>query len=301
MRPDPSVVLVDGPWTHRAVSANGARFHVAELGEGPLVLLLHGFPLFWWTWRQQLRSLAGAGYRAAAMDLRGYGASDKTPRGYDPFTLTGDVAGVIRSLGQADAVVVGHGWGGLLGWTCAVLQPKVVRRLVAVAAPHPRRMRAAALTDRHQMAAARHLLGFQRPWVPERQLVRDDGAFVERLLRKWAGAPDWPDAETAARYRRAMQVENVAHSALEYHRWALRSVPRPDGIRFAHTMLTPIQSPVLQVHGARDRTVLPTSAAGSGRYVAAAYTWRLLDGVGHFPHEEAPAAFDELLLDWLGG
>jgi pimeloyl-ACP methyl ester carboxylesterase len=301
MPPDPSVVLVDGPWTHRAVSANGARFHVAELGEGPLVLLLHGFPMFWWTWRQQLRSLADAGFRAAAMDLRGYGASDKTPRGYDPFTLTGDVAGVIRSLGQADAVVVGHGWGGLLGWTCAVLAPKVVRKLVTVSAPHPRRMRSAALTDRRQVAAARYLLGFQRPWVPERQLVRDDGALVERLLREWAGAPDWPDADTATRYRRAMQVEHVAHSALEYHRWALRSVPRPDGIRFARTMLTPIQAPVLQVHGARDDTVLPTSAAGSGRYVAAAYTWSLLDGVGHFPHEEAPDVFDERLIDWLTG
>jgi pimeloyl-ACP methyl ester carboxylesterase len=298
MPPDPSVVFVDGPWTHRAVSANGARFHVTELGEGPLVLLLHGFPLFWWTWRHQLRSLADAGFRAVAMDLRGYGASDKPPRGYDPFTLTGDVAGVIRSLGQADAVVVGQGWGGLLGWTCAVLQPKVVGRLVVASAPHPRRMRA-AMTDRRQVAAARYLVGFQRPWVPERQLVRDDGAFVERLLREWAAATDWPDAETAARYRSAMQVEHVAHSALEYHRWALRSVPRPDGIRFAHRMRTPITVPVLQVHGALDPTVLPRSAAGSGRYVTAPYTWCLLDGVGHFPHEEAPAAFDKQLLDWL--
>jgi pimeloyl-ACP methyl ester carboxylesterase len=296
---DPSVVLVDGPWTHRAVSANGARFHVTELGEGPLVLLLHGFPLFWWTWRHQLRSLADAGYRAAAMDLRGYGASDKTPRGYDPFTLTGDVAGVIRSLGQPDAVVVGHGWGGLLGWTCAVQRPQVVRQLVVVSAPHPRRMRAAALTDRRQIAAAGYLLGFQRPWVPERQLVRDDGALVEKLLRSWAASPDWPDAETAARYRSAMQVEYVAHSALEYHRWAFRSVPRPDGIRFARTMQAPINAAVLQVHGALDPTVLPRSAAGSGRYVAAPYTWCLLDGVGHFPHEEAPAAFDKQLLDWL--
>jgi pimeloyl-ACP methyl ester carboxylesterase len=300
MGPDPSVVLVDGPWTHRAVSANGARFHVTELGEGPLVLLLHGFPLFWWTWRHRLRSLADAGYRAVAMDLRGYGASDKTPRGYDPFTLTGDVAGVIRSLGQADAVVVGHGWGGWLGWTCAVLRPEVVRRLVTVSAPHPRRMRA-AMTDRRQIALARHILGFQRPWVPERQLVRHDAALVEKLLREWAAAPDWPDRETAARYRAAMQVEHVAHSALEYHRWAVRSLPRPDGIRFARTMRTPIRAPVLQVHGALDPAVLPRTAAGSGRYVAAPYTWCLLDGAGHFPHEEARAAFDKQLVAWLTG
>src|SRR4051794_12756303 len=165
---DTTVVLPDGPWTHRAIAANGARFHVAELGEGPLVLLLHGFPTFWWTWRHQLVTLAEAGYRAVAMDLRGYGASDKTPRGYDPLTLTGDITGVIRSLGAADATIVGPGWGGFLGWTSAVLHPKVVRRLVVVSAPHPRRMRAAVTEDGRQFAATSHVLGFQRPWVPER-------------------------------------------------------------------------------------------------------------------------------------
>ena len=81
---DSSGVRLDGPWTHRDVAANGARFHIAEMGDGPLVLLLHGFPQFWWTWRHQLTALADAGFRAVAMDLRGVGGSDRTPRGYDP-------------------------------------------------------------------------------------------------------------------------------------------------------------------------------------------------------------------------
>jgi pimeloyl-ACP methyl ester carboxylesterase len=295
---DPSVVLIPGPWSHRAIAANGARFHVTELGSGSLVLLLHGFPEFWWSWRHQLVSLAEAGYRAVAMDLRGYGASDKTPRGYDPATLTADVAGVIRSLGEPDATVVGHGWGSLLGWTCAVMQPKVVRRFVAVSIGHPLRLRNTLLTNAAQARRARHALSFQRPWIPERQLVAHDGAMVERLLREWS-APGWPDAATAARYRRAMQVENAAHCALEYYRWALRSIPRPDGIRFARRMKTPIQVPVLQLHGAEDGAYLPNSARGSGQYVAGPYDWRLLPGVGHFPHEEAPDAFDAELLAWL--
>src|SRR6266545_5598368 len=167
--PDASVVLVDGPWSHRDVAANGARFHVAELGSGPLVLLLHGFPEFWWAWRHQLVALAEHGYRAVAMDLRGYGAIDKLPRGYDPFTLSADVAGVIRSLGEPDGVVVGHGWGGFLGWVSAVLHPKQVRRLVAVSTPHPRRLRAAILTDARQALAGSHALEFQLPWRPERR------------------------------------------------------------------------------------------------------------------------------------
>jgi pimeloyl-ACP methyl ester carboxylesterase len=122
-----SGVYTEGPWTHRAVSAGGTRFHIAEAGEGPLVLLLHGFPEFWWSWHNQLVSLPSAGYRAAAIDLRGYGGSDKPPRGYDLITLAGDAAGLVRALGEANAIVAGHDWGGLLAWTMAVYHPKVVR------------------------------------------------------------------------------------------------------------------------------------------------------------------------------
>ncbi|MGH8869525.1 MAG: alpha/beta fold hydrolase [Actinomycetes bacterium] len=296
--PDDSVVRMAGPWVHRDVSANGARFHVAELGDGPLVLLLHGFPEFWWAWRYQMASLAAAGYRAVGMDLRGYGGSDKTPRGYDPFTLSLDVTGLVRSLGERDAVLVGHGWGGFLGWTTAALHPKVVRQLAVVSMPHPRRLRAALTSDPRQMRASAYALGFQAPMLPERALVRHDGALVGRLLRAWA-ARGWPDAETEHRYRAAVRIPGVAHCALEYHRWAVRSIPRPDGIRFAAHMRAPIRVPVLHLHGALDGSLRPSSAQGSGRYVEAPYRSRLLDGVGHFPHEEAPGVFDTELLGWL--
>ena len=136
-----SAVLLDGPWSHRDVAANGARFHIAELGDGPLVLLLHGFPQFWWTWRHQLVALADAGFRAVAMDLRGVGGSDRTPRGYDPANLALDVTGVIRSLGEPDAALVGHDLGGYLAWTAAAMRPKLVRRLAVSSMPHPRRWR----------------------------------------------------------------------------------------------------------------------------------------------------------------
>lgn len=138
-----SAVRIDLPGgravTHRDVAANGARFHIAEVGDGPLVLLLHGFPQFWWTWRHQLGELADAGFRAVAMDLRGVGGSDRTPRGYDPANLALDITGVIRSLGEPDAALVGHDLGGYLAWTAAVMRPKLVhaaRRVVdAASAP----------------------------------------------------------------------------------------------------------------------------------------------------------------------
>src|SRR6201985_3915165 len=140
-----AVVQIGGPWAHRSVSANGTRFHIAEAGDGPLVLLLHGFPQFWWTWRSQLATLADVGYRAVAPDLRGYGGSDKPPRGYDLITAAADAAGMIRSLGEANAVVVGHDWGALVAWTLATYFPKVVRRLAVVSMPHPLQLRASVL------------------------------------------------------------------------------------------------------------------------------------------------------------
>lgn len=289
-------VDVRGPWDHRRVAANGARFHVAEIGEGPLVLLLHGFPEFWWAWRHQLEPLAKAGWRAAAMDLRGYGSSDKTPRGYNPTTFTADVTGVIRSLGARDAVLVGHNWGGYVGWAASVMRPANVRALAVVSMPHPQILYRQLLRGR----PGRHLLGAQLPMVPERQLIASGSARVETLLRRWAGPEStFPDPETAARYRTAMSLWPSPHCALEYQRWVVRSVLRVDGRRFAHQMSAPVQIPVLQVHGGADRLIPPRVAARSRAHVAGPYRWVRMDGVGHFPHEEAPERLTDELLDWL--
>jgi pimeloyl-ACP methyl ester carboxylesterase len=297
--PAESAVHVNGPWSHRSVSANGTRFHVAESGDGPLVLMLHGFPEFWWTWRGQLASLSRAGFRAVAADLRGYGGSDKPPRGYDLVTAASDAAGLVRALGEANAVVVGHDWGGLVAWTMGAYYPKVVRRLAIVSAPHPLRMSSALLTDPFgQGKRSGYALRFQLPASPERQLVRDNGAKVSRMLSDWSG-PGWPDDEADRRYREAMRIPGVAHSALEYHRWIVRSRLRPDGLRYVRRMRAPIQAPTLHLHGALDECVLPRTARGAGRYVDGPYRWRLIDGAGHFPHEELPDRFNAELRGWL--
>jgi pimeloyl-ACP methyl ester carboxylesterase len=298
MAPDDAVVRIEGPWTHRAVHAGGTRFHVVEAGDGPLVLLLHGFPQFWWTWRHQLESLPAAGFRAVAVDLRGYGGSDKPPRGYDLPTLAADATGLIRALGETGAIVVGHDWGGLLAWTMAVLDRKSVHRLVTVSAPHPLRLRSSLLTDPFGQLRASRTLGFQLPLLPERRLTRHQASLVGSLLDDWSG-PGWPDAETSRTYREAFRIPAVAHCALEYHRWFGRSQVRPDGMRYARAMRTEIEAPTLQLHGALDRCILPRTAQGSSRYVAAPYRWRLLEGAGHFPHEEIPDVFDTELLGWL--
>jgi pimeloyl-ACP methyl ester carboxylesterase len=298
MASDLTPVYADGPWTHRDVPANGARFHVAELGDGPLALFLHGFPQFWWTWRDQLTAFAEAGYRAVAMDLRGIGGSDKPPRGYDPLTATMDVTGVIRALGESNAVLVGHGWGAGLAWTAATIRPKAVRRLVVVGAAHPRQMRTALLTSPAQIAASRHIFAAQRPLQAEHGLTKDDGAAVARMLENWSG-PGWPEQDADRRYRDAIQIPGVAHSSMEYFRWQMRSLMRPDGLRYHQRMRTLTEVPTLHLHGALDKALLDSTARGSGGYVNAPYRWRLLEGLGHFPQEEAPKLFTNEVLGWL--
>jgi pimeloyl-ACP methyl ester carboxylesterase len=292
-----STVLVDGPWLHRSINANGIRLHVAEAGTGPLVLLLHGFPEFWWSWRHQLVALADAGYHVVAPDLRGYGASDKPPRGYDAPTLASDIAGLVRALGESDAVVIGHDWGGHLAWSVAALHPAVVRRLVVLSIPHPLRWHQALRRDPDQRQASHYALRFQLPWTPERWIVEDDAVNIADLLHAWGGSA-FPDAETERRCRDAIQILHTPNRALEYYRWAARSTTRTDGRRYRRGMTTLIKAPTLQLHGSLDRCVLPQTAQGSGQYVAADYEWRVLEGLGHFPHEESPDLVTGELLRW---
>ncbi|MFD3688942.1 alpha/beta fold hydrolase [Nocardiopsis sp. NPDC058631] len=293
---DDSAAYVGGPWTHRTVNAAGARFHVAEEGEGPLVLLLHGFPQFWWAWRSQLGALAAAGFRAVAVDMRGYGASDKTPRGYDLVTLAQDAAGLVRALGSEDAVVVGHGVGGLVGWTMTAYHPGSVRALAAVSSPHP--LRTARLLASGG-PGVRHMLRAQVPILPEHRFLTDGCVRVGDLLRDWS-APGWPDAEAEEHYRRAFSIPKVSHCSLEYHRWIFRSRWRPDGLRYHARMRSPVRVPVLQVHGDLDPVCPPGTARASRRLVAGAYRWVRVPGAGHFPHEERPDEVSRALVGWLG-
>lgn len=298
-------VELPGPWQHRYVAANGARFHVVEAappGKGsqaPLVLLLHGFPEFWWTWRHQLPALAEAGFRAVAMDLRGYGGSDKTPNGYDPVTLAQDVSGVIKALGSRSAVVVGHSWGGYVAWTTAILHQREVSAVGAVAAPHPATMlRLVRLGKR--VGAVRHVLAMQVPRLPERRIADPGSGFVRSHLSGWAApGSGFPDDETAATYQAAIGLWPASHCALEYHRWLVRSRFRADGRAFDRAIAAPVGQPVLCVLGEEDPALPGSTLVESREHVVGPMTEHVMPGVGHFPPEEAPDLFSELLIDWL--
>ncbi|WP_402468822.1 alpha/beta fold hydrolase [Isoptericola aurantiacus] len=299
---DYTSALVEGPWRHEFVPANGSRFHVASAGparthgdQPPLVLLLHGFPEMWWAWRHQLTALSDAGLCVAAMDVRGVGASDKPPSGYDVPTRTRDVAGVVRSLGHDRAVVVGSGTGGVLAWAMAAMQPAVTAGVAALAAPHPLRLHVPG--RRLVTPAAKRLLAlYQVPSLPERRLTQGTG--VADVLA--AGAHRTLAAEVVERYRDVMRIPFVAHSGAESLRWLTRCAVRTDGRRYLHALRNPIGVPVLQVHGAHDGFLRQQDADVDGSALARDFRFEVVQDAGHYLPEEAPDAVNELLLDWLG-
>lgn len=310
-QPDPSVTRIAGPWRHHDVHANGIRFQCVEALPGdddtpptarPLVILMHGFASFWWSWRHQLQGLSGA--RVVAVDLRGYGGSDKPPRGYDGWTLAGDTAGLIRALGHTSATLIGHADGGLVCWATAVLHSRMVRAVGLVSSPHPAALKRSVLTCADQRRALLPgLLGYQLPRWPEHVLTRDDAAELEALVRsrasaKWLASEDF--SETIAYLRQAIQIPSAAHSALEYQRWAVRSQLRSEGRRFMKLMDRQLNVPLLHLRGEADPYVLADPVDRSRRY-AAKGRFETVPGAGHYAHEEAPTDVNATLQRFLDG
>ncbi|MDR1294020.1 MAG: alpha/beta hydrolase [Bifidobacteriaceae bacterium] len=297
---DFSAALIPGEWKHQFVSANGSRFHFAQAGptgiERPLVVLLHGFGQFWWAWRHQLVALGNAGYRVAAMDLRGYAASDKPPTGYTLPDLAADVAAVIHSLGASRAVVVGQGLGGLVAWTMTATHPDVLTGACAVDAPHPLapRIGARALATPLALAQVGLLKG---PVFAERAI--EQGDLVGHLLRTWSGF-GWPSHEDVATYRALMRVPFAASKALEQLRWAIGRFSGGGRRRFSALFEAAPTTAILHIQGAADHLVR-ASLVSVPDLGGEDYHWALVPGAGHFVPEEAPDACSTLLLGWLAG
>lgn len=291
-------VLIDGPWQHEFVHAHSQRFHVAKMGSGPLVIFLHGFPTFWYLWRNILPAVAKLGFTAVAMDLRGYGASDHPPRGYDPRTLAADVAGVIKAMGYKDAIVIGHGVGGLIAWTAAALQPTSVSAIGAISAAHPNSLRKGMLSNTAQVKALSYVLNYQLPFIGERILRKRNALEVGQILDGWMLQKEL-DLPVKDIYRNAFLQGNTAHCALEFHRWAIRSVPRLDGKQFASAISKQIEQPVLQLHGVYDNSILLEVAKDSSDWVSGEYEFHELTNTGHLIPEDNPEDLISLLGSWL--
>jgi pimeloyl-ACP methyl ester carboxylesterase len=272
----------------------GVRLHYVEAGEGPLVVLLHGFPEFWYSWRHQIGPLAQAGYHVVAPDMRGYNTSDKPAgwRAYDTPLLAGDIAGLVRSFAVERAHVVGHDWGASVAYATAMFQPQVVERLVILNAPHTERMLAGFRTWR-QLRKSWYMFFFQIPRLPERIMARDDFSVAKRSLR--ADAKEAFTDEDLERYAEAWAQPGALTGMINYYRAALRHNPRG-----ALHSLRSIEAQTMVIWGMRDRHLGSELAEPSREWVPnVRMEW--IPEATHWVQHDAAARVNELLIDFLGG
>ncbi len=296
---DNSCVFIEGPWKHRLVQANGSQFHLVHMGEHsdtlPLVLLVHGFPEYWWAWRGQIAAIAEAGYEVAAFDQRGIAGSDKTPNSTDALTLTYDIPAIARSLGASRVVVVGHGRGGQLAWSAPCIQPSIIEGIVTFSAPHTRALQRPG--THLTLRTWRHALTTFIPAIARRGLVKE--GYVRRLLQEWSAPGNDGASAQSDLYAAAMRLPEAADTALEQLRWSYTAVQRPSGRRYLDLIKTPISIPVWTVRGQQD-PLLPDRAWHRDKvFTTGPYRQITIHGAGHFIPEEAPEESTQVILDFL--
>jgi len=314
---------------HRVVSANGVRMHLVEAGEGPLVLLVHGFPESWYSWRHQLPALAEAGYRAAAIDVRGYGRSSKPPaiEDYRMVKHVGDNVGVVEALGVQRAVVVGHDWGAPIAWSSCLLRPDVFDALALLSVPYSPRSSTRPADAFRAMAGEEefYIEYFQQPGRAEAEIEADVRSWLRGFYHSASGDAVLPgDGRTIATVRRGGQLrerftlpegqppwmseDDLDFYVAEFERTGLsgglnryRNMDRDweDMAAFTHR---PITVPSLFIGGERDG---PTVWGGGaiarfGDTLPGLRGCYVLEGCGHWVQQERTARVNELLLEFLG-
>jgi len=276
---------------HRAVQANGITFHVATSGpsDGPPVLCLHGFPEGWMSWRPVMRQLPEA--RLYAPDLRGYGETERPQDGYDVFTLTDDIAALIRALGLDRPVLVSHDWGGALAWIFAHRYSHLVKRFAVVNCPHPRTLvRAVLHFEDFQTIRIPWVPIFEIPWLPELFLSTALGRWVLKLSftiregRKGTMDVSLVD-ELVARFQRPADVR----PPIQYYREMVSTQIWPaKRARLEAVYRTPITAPATLIWAAKDGALSARVAMNSELDAGCPVDLRPLPGIGHFVSLEAP-------------
>ena len=273
---------------------NGIRMHYVHVGQGPLIVLLHGFPEFWYSWRKQIPFLAELGYEVVAPDLRGYNESDKPRTGYDIPTLLRDIVGLIRGLGHEKAVIEGHEWGGALAWSFALAHPEMTERLVVLNAPHPWAFLRELRTIK-QLRKSWYIAAFQIPWLPEYLLGRNHAELVASMLFRSAVQKKAFPPEVLDNYRDAMSKPGALRGSLEYYRHLIRrsikgSMEVEDG--------TIIVAPTLLIWGEQDIALDRALTEGLQPWIPDLRVERLEDS-GHWVQQEKPEQVNQLLAQFL--
>lgn len=276
----------------RFIELDEVTLHCVEAGSGPLVLLLHGYPEFWYTWRKVLPAVARAGFRVVAPDLRGYNLSTK-PRGiarYNVTLLVDDIAQLIRQLGCGRASLVGHDWGANVVWATAMYRPECVERLAVLNGPHPLRLLWGLLNPR-QLLRSWYFFAYLVPRLPEYLLSRDNYAPIRRMLSTAAIRHDAFTSEDLARYTEALSQPGALTAMINYYRAAFRpTAPPPKRWR--------IERPALVLWGTQDPYLGRQLAKPSPRLVPRCRV-EYFEQAGHYIHHDCPDLINAALLEFL--
>ncbi len=271
------------------------RLHYVEAGEGPLVVLIHGFPEFWFSWRFQIPALAAAGFHVVAPDMRGYNLSSR-PRSvtdYRSDRVAADVGNLIRERGADRAFLVGHDWGGWIAWATAINHPEVVERLAVLNAPHPRRF-LRGLRRPRQLARSWYMLFFQLPWLPER-LARANRWAPFRFAFDRDARPEAFTEQQIERYVEAWGQPGAPTAMINYYRAAFRQARRP------RERPGQVQAPTLVIWGERDRYLGAELADPDRADVPNLERVARLPDASHWVQHDEPELVGRLLIEFFSG
>ncbi len=280
-----NVMAVMNEVTHHDAGKGDERIHYVSIGTGPLIVFVHGFPDFWFSWRHQMRALSDS-YRCVAMDLRGYNQSAK-PKGqtqYDMPLLAGDVMRVIEDCGEDSAVVAGHDWGGAIAWAAAMQHPRKVNRLIILNLPHPMGLSRELAANPEQQKNSAYARLFQQ-----------EGAHMALTPEMLAGFSAPNDGPVREAYIAAFENSDF-EAMLHYYK---QNYPREPYTAIPEGALPQVTMPVLQFHGMDDDALLPGALDGTWRWIDASWTLVTVPGAGHWVQHDAHELVSQTMWDWL--
>jgi pimeloyl-ACP methyl ester carboxylesterase len=270
---------------HHNAYSSGVKIHYAALGKGPLIVMIHGFPDFWYTWRKQMDALS-ANYRVVAVDQRGYDLSDR-PTGIEQYAmplLVNDIGAVIKAEGRTSAVIVGHDWGGAVAWTLAMTHPEWIQALIILNLPHPSGIQREIKNNPQQRKNSEYAFNFQKPGAEKTLTAEKLAAWVK-------------DDAARVRYIDAFNKSDF-EAMLNYYR---ANYPHPDQTPDASppAPLPKVTVAVLEFHGLGDQALLPGALSGTWDLVEKDFTLVTIPGAGHFVQQDASDLVTTTMSDWL--
>jgi epoxide hydrolase 4 len=273
---------IDGKVKDGYADSNGVKIHYASIGSGPLIIMIHGFPDFWYSWRDQMAALSDR-YQCVAIDQRGYNLSDK-PKGVENYRLpllVGDVAAVIKSLGRDKAIIVGHDWGGMVAWNFALMHPEKTDKLIILDLPHPRGLSRELAHNPEQQKNSQYARNFQQPDAASK-------VTAEGLARRVT------DPEAHARYLEAFQRSDI-EAMLNYYK---ANYPREPYVEDTSPVVK-VQAPVLMFHGLKDTALLSGALNNTWDWVAQDLTLVTVPNAGHWVQTDASDLVSKTMKAWL--